>query len=141
MLTVGCNIMAGICPLITIHITSNYRWQYAMLLPGLLAITCSPLAYIMIYNSRQEAGLSGNGTTDNTTAERKTPVKSWNKVLVQLLRSSFLWVLLLGDFLTAVMKNGISDWLQLFLIQDKKLQQSTGNTQLYVCDDYYYKSL
>ena len=125
--------MAGLCPLITIHLTSNYRWQYAMLFPGLLAISCSPIIYTMIYNSKKEAGLNGANTTDNLT-ERKNPAQySWSKVLFQLLHSPFLWVLLHGDFVMAMLKNGISDWIQLYLIQDKGQSQYTGTIYTF-CD-------
>ena len=117
--------MAGICPLVTIHVTSNYRWQYGMILPGLLAVTCSPLTHTMIYNSRREAGLD-DITMDSSKAKGKTTQCAWSKILLQLLHSPFLWVLLHGDFLTAVLKNGISDWIQLYLIQDKRQSQSTG---------------
>ena len=118
--------MAGLCPLITIYVTSTYCWQYSMRLPGLLAIASSPLIYMMIYNSPKEAGLDIDNTKGNSAPKSKPTQSTWSKVLFQLLQSPFLWVLLVGDFVTAILKNAISDWAQLFLIQDKGQPQSTG---------------
>ena len=118
--------MAGLCPLITIHVTSKYGWEYAMLLPGLLAITFSPLIYTKIYNSKKEAGIKVENRVEGQKAKPEVPQGSWSKVIGQILRSPFLWVLLVGDFLTAMLKSGIGDWIQLYLIQDKKQSQSTG---------------
>ena len=125
-MTIGANIMAGLCPLITIYVTSKYCWQYSMRLPGLLAITSSPLIYMMICNSPKEAGLDIDSTKENPTPKSKATQSTWSKVLFQILQSPFLWVLLVGDFLTAILKNAISDWTQLYLIQDKRQPQSTG---------------
>ena len=97
-----------------------------MRLPGLLAITSSPLIYMMICNSPKEAGLDIDSTKENLTPKSKATQSTWSKVLFQILQSPFLWVLLVGDFLTAILKNAISDWTQLYLIQDKRQPRSTG---------------
>lgn len=123
-MTIGCNIMAGLCPIITIHIISHYRWHYAMLLPGLLAVALSPMLYKTIYNSPKEGHLIVEDKID--TLKKKTDEYAWGKVFLQILHSPFLWVLFLGDFLTAILKNAIGDWIQLYLIQDKRQSPSTG---------------
>lgn len=126
-MTVGCNIMAGLCPLITIHVTSYYSWQYAMVLPGFLALTSSSLIYMTIYNCPKEAGLNDDDIKmERHAGETKSAQHSLRKILLQMLRSPFLWVLFCGDLVTATLKNGIGDWIQLYLIQDKKQLRSTG---------------
>ena len=85
-----------------------------------------------IYNSPKEAGLTvDDEKIANPGKKMESAQYAWYKVILQIFRSPFLWVLLQGDFLTAVLKSGISDWVQLYLIQDKEQSRATGNGILY----------
>lgn len=118
--------MSGFCPLITVYLTSRYHWKIAMLLPGFVALAIAPLIYMTIYNSPHEAKLPD--VRVSASSEAKQLRINWTKLVIQLLRSPFLCVLIHGYFLASLMRNALSDWIQLYLIQDKKHSLSTGLT-------------
>ena len=97
-----------------------------MIVPGSIALAIAPILYMSLYNSPHEAGLPDIKVEMSTGA--KQPKTSWTKVVFQLLFSPFLWVLIHGYFLAALIRNAMSDWIQLYLIQYKKHSFSTGIT-------------
>ena len=126
-LTVGCNIVSSICPLITMYLTSRYNWQSAMIVPGSIALVIAPLLYATIYNSSKTKA-DPPAVKDNLSngAILKPLNASWTKVIFHLVCSPFLWVLINGYFLASLLRNCLSDWAQLYLIQEKNQSLYTG---------------
>ncbi|XP_071957208.1 glucose-6-phosphate exchanger SLC37A4-like [Antedon mediterranea] len=121
LLSTSMNIAGGAGPVVAALLSSSYGWRTALQASGLVAIFVSFLSFFILKESPSEVGIETAFTHYKKKKDTSEPTS-----VIDVVRTPFLWVLIIYCLLNIFMANAISDWGQLYLIQELNYSPTTG---------------
>jgi OPA family sugar phosphate sensor protein UhpC-like MFS transporter len=130
------NLGGAITPFIAAFCAQQYGWRGAMIVPGVLALLGGLFLINRLRDTPQSLGLPpierfrfDKAEEPETDQERELTPKEilFNYVL----RNPYLWMLGIGYFFIYLIRQGISDWTVLYLIETKGYSQIGAGTILF----------
>ncbi|MDJ0651407.1 MAG: MFS transporter [Simkaniaceae bacterium] len=130
------NIGGAVIPVLCAFVIQAFGWRYAMYFPGAAAIAIGLFLMNRIRNTPKEVGLPTIETYRNNypeNIEKETIEKEKNfsprTLLVEhILKNKFIWVLAISYFFVYIVRIAIYDWVQLYLIEEKKYSLMTASS-------------
>ncbi|WP_194847192.1 MFS transporter family glucose-6-phosphate receptor UhpC [Candidatus Neptunochlamydia vexilliferae] len=120
------NIGGAIIPLLCAFAIATFGWRYAMFFPGFLAIGAGLFLINRLRDTPKEVGLPSiekfrNDYPEDKGREEETEGKLSTKELLMehILKNKFMWILAVSFFFVYIIRTGINDWIQLYLMEDR----------------------
>ncbi|XP_071513706.1 glucose-6-phosphate exchanger SLC37A4-like isoform X1 [Panulirus ornatus] len=129
VLTASSNVSGTLSPLLAAYVIINHGWSASLIIAGLLSLVMAGVTLVTLVDDPAHVHLP-DPTARTTHAAPPTPTTSSKsetaeKMTVgQLARSPFLWVVSLCYLVVFCAKTALSDWGQIFLIEE------LGRTQM-----------
>lgn len=114
------NIGGALIPIIGAFAAITFGWQAALWLPGIIAIVIGLLLINRLRNTPESMGLpkieyfKEDGIEQLNTQPKKPTVKYIMKRYI--LNNPFIWLLALSYSLIYLIRNGINDWVMVYLM-------------------------
>ncbi len=122
------NVGGAIVPLITAYCAQLYGWRSAMIFPGVIAILGGLFLINRLCDTPQSLGLpsiekyrSDYPEGVRTNQERELPVREI--LFTYVLNNPYLWVLGISYFFLYLIRQAMSDWTVLYLVEQKGYTQ------------------
>ncbi|XP_030849447.1 glucose-6-phosphate exchanger SLC37A4-like isoform X2 [Strongylocentrotus purpuratus] len=132
LISAAANVAGTLGPLGLALLAINFGWRGAMQFCAGGAIIVAATAGFMIRSSPTDVGLPSIQTSSDqpnkSTDDGRGDSSSVLQNLWAILSSPALWVISLLFLISNFLVNGITDWGQLFLIQEKGLSHTTGSS-------------
>ena len=122
------NVGGALIPLITAYCAQVYGWRCAMIFPGTVVILGGLFLINRLCDTPQSLGLPSiekyrpeGDSRGNAAQERELSVKEI--LFSYVLTNPYLWVLGLGYFFIYLIRQAMSDWTVLYLVETKGYTQ------------------
>lgn len=120
------NIGGGCTAIFVAYCAQKWGWQYAMYLPGIVAIFAGLFLINRLRDTPQSLGLPtiekyrndyGDQKKGSEDQERELSIK---EILGKyVLKNKFIWLLAIANFFVYMIRIGITDWSVLYLVEVK----------------------
>jgi OPA family sugar phosphate sensor protein UhpC-like MFS transporter len=107
-------------------IAQYFGWRITMIAPGILSIIVGIIVWTKLVDDPISVGITSIGLVGKKETEKVESKKDIFKKYV--LSNSNLWLISLASFLQYVVKQAISDWGVLFLIETKQFSSLTAGS-------------
>lgn len=128
------NLAGCIGPFVFTFLTHQYGWRNTMVYSGFASIGLGSFCYMYLKDSpnHDDALLSKKSANDKKkTSPSKTSAKRNNNLTMKsLLLTNFIWVISICYLLISTIKTGLTDWSQVFLINDRGQNSLAANSFL-----------
>lgn len=126
------NIGGAIIPMLSGSIALWLGWRYGMIIPGVIAIVIGLLLCLLLRDRPSSMGLPTVGEWRNDEAELVHEEQGVGLSTLAILKeyvfkSSIIWVLAISYAVIYVIRTGINDWGNLYLIETKHYDLLTAN--------------
>ena len=141
IVTAACNVATSLIPLVMTVLTANFGWRLSFVFVGLWSLFMSLLLAAIVRNNPKEVGLdlsdysSRTAPQSNFSEQRKDSTgtgidgsssKRPPASISDILNSQMLWLIGIEYLLNSIVRTGIEDWQQLFLMEAKGRTQYEG---------------
>lgn len=139
MASASANLSGCLAPFLAATLVAMYDWRFSLNFAGILSAVVAFLAYTTLVNSPTEIGLKSfdrptvsNGKTkenkspDASKSNKSPKVTNNTSPMVRLLRSPFIWVISICYLIVSCLKTSVTDWGQLYLMNDCKQSSLVG---------------
>ncbi len=110
LILIAVNISGVINPILSAYITQTYSWRIALIISAFKSLAVGFMSYLFINEPNDEKSIN----------EKKGIKKSQNEVKTSdLLKFPMLWMCIICRLIVAISRISISDWSQLYLINEK----------------------
>ncbi len=126
------NLGGAIIPILSGSIALTWGWRYGMIIPGIIAIAIGIILCIALRDRPRSMGLPSVGQWRNDKEEiaysnAATGLSRWTIIKEYILKNQIIWVLALSYALIYIIRTGINDWGNLYLIETHKYNLLTAN--------------
>src|SRR5689334_9369035 len=87
-----------------------------MAIPGLISISFSLIAWILLVDSPSEVGIDINCEGPK---EQGTQLTLWEVLIKYVAKNTALWLICLSCFCQTIIKTAVADWGVLYLVKSK----------------------
>lgn len=124
MMSAGANFASTIAPILSAYLAIALGWKYTFYSLGLLSVALSSVLVLNLNSSPKDLGygaqeLSTNSTDDGSS---KAKVLSWHALFF----FKEFWLVTVLDVMFWIVKASITDWLQLYLMEEMGRSAATG---------------
>ena len=120
---ISVNIAGVVNPFVSAFIAETYDWRTSLIISALFVLGVGSLCYLMLdSDDSQRSAQNDKQKTDKsqpTVPEYKTS---------ELLRYPLLWMCVICRFIVAVTRISVSDWTQLYLINERHIDVYLSST-------------
>ena len=126
-MSVTMNLSSSVIPLLMVTLSTRFNWRISFAIVGLVSCIFSYIAFTFVkdYPSDVVATLSDHTTTaavdSAVPAEKSVEQSVTMQVFLTLLCNKFLILLSVGYLCWTFLKNGVEDWLLLYLTKEVRL--------------------
>jgi len=113
-------------PLVAGYFATKYGWKYGMIVPGILGLAVSCFLYDRIRDKPSSVGLPpidvyrDDSETDSSPMEQQHEKLSfWSSLQRYVFSNPYVWLLALSYFFIYFIRQGISSWAHVFLLDFK----------------------
>ena len=115
------NLGAFIIPLLVTWAVGQYNWRFGMYIPGVMAIAGGLLVMLLLRDTPQSMGLPPievyRGEAASTPKKQKLSAK---EILFDyVLKNPYIWLLAIAYFFVYFLREGITEWMQIYFMQDR----------------------
>lgn len=128
ILSCSMNLAGSLGPLIATVMAQSYSWRSTLAASGTACVVLSVFCLLFIKNEPRDVGLPNIETA--APKKGKQGVSSDACTLSEFLLSPYLWLLSSAYLVVFGVKTTLTDWGQLFLIQDKGQSTLTGSSYM-----------
>jgi len=109
---ISINVSGVVNPLLSAFITQTYSWRTSLVISAFMSLAAGLMSFLLI----------GEPNDDQNVYKKKDSQKSQTEVkTIDLLKFPLLWMCIFCRFIVAVSRISISDWSQLYLINEVDL--------------------
>lgn len=116
------NLSGCFGPFLFTILTKNYNWRSSMMFSGVAAIGLGCFCYIY---------LEDNSMANNKNSKSKKKAQllrgASNLTMKSLFTTPFIWIISICYLLISTVRTGLTDWSQMFLMNDMKLSSLAAN--------------
>jgi len=119
-LSASSNIAGSLCPFIATWAITQFDWRTSLVLSAGVSLAIASVVVLCLRDSPLEAGFDRDFTVKASDSKKKdddndeTTSMTWN----HLVTSPFLWLVSFGYFIVFAAKTSVTEWGQMFLIED-----------------------
>ena len=118
---ISVNFAGIVNPFISAFITQTFNWKTCLYISAFITSIVSAIAFISIDNSNKiSENINKNSRTKNSKNDSKI-----NSGKSDILKNPMLWVCIISRFIVAVTRISVSDWSQIYLINEKQIDVYT----------------
>lgn len=126
------NIGGAIIPILSGSIALVLGWRYGMIIPGIIAIVIGVIICFLLRDRPRSMGLPTVGEWRNDPAEIRheeqgSGLSHWIILKEYIFKNSIIWVLALSYAVIYIIRTGINDWGNLYLIESHHYDLLTAN--------------
>ncbi|AXH60810.1 MFS transporter family glucose-6-phosphate receptor UhpC [Providencia huaxiensis] len=126
------NIGGAIIPILSGGVALALGWRYGMIIPGIIAIVIGIGLCILLRDRPRTMGLPTVGEWRNDLEELKYEAKGAGLPLGKILneyifKNKVLWVLAISYAVIYIVRTGINDWANLYLIEEHGFNLLSAN--------------
>ncbi|EFD1644316.1 MFS transporter, partial [Escherichia coli] len=126
------NIGGAIIPILSGSVALWLGWRYGMIIPGAIAVIIGILLCFLLRDRPRSMGLPTVGEWRNDIAEinheeQGIGLSQWNILKDYIFKNNIIWVLAISYAVIYVIRTGINDWGNLYLIETHKYDLLTAN--------------
>lgn len=124
----SANLSGCIAPFLASYIILNNGWRFSLVFVGILTVIAAVISFTFIVDSPQNSQAAGSphknkkkndSEIKQSPSKKKVDKKSSGKSNISVLLSSeFIWVISVCYLVASTIKTCITDWSQLYLLQD-----------------------
>ncbi|XP_056139560.1 glucose-6-phosphate exchanger SLC37A4a [Lampris incognitus] len=127
ILSCSMNLAGSLGPIIATLMAQSYSWRTTLSISGLTCLVVSFVCLLLIKNEPKDVGLPNIEASAN---KGKAGSSSDESTLKDFLLSPYLWLLSVSYLVVFGVKTALTDWGQLFLIQDKGQSPLMGSSYM-----------
>jgi len=122
------NVGGAVIALIVAYCMGKFGWRVAMYVPGALSIVAGLFLLNRLRDTPQSLGLPPiekyrNDDPEPSDEKGKESELSAKELLVEyVLKNRYIWVLAISYFFVYIVRQGVNDWGQYFLIESKNME-------------------
>ena len=130
------NVGGAIIPLLGGYLGVTYGWRYGMIVPGVIGIVGGILVMIFLRDRPETMGLPPVGVWRNDELEMeqvkqsKSDLSTWEIIKKYILTNKYIWMLAISYVLVYVVRIGINDWANLYLVETRGVALVTANSAI-----------
>ncbi|CVK19257.1 MFS transporter family glucose-6-phosphate receptor UhpC [Sporomusa sphaeroides] len=130
------NVGGAIIPILAAYLAVHYGWRYGMIVPGIIGIVFGILVCIFLRDRPESMGLPKVGEWRNDELEMEQVKKSASDLSTftilrkYILTNKFVWLLALSYVLVYVVRIGVNDWANLFLVKSHGVDLVVANSAI-----------
>lgn len=126
------NIGGAIIPILSGSVALWLGWRYGMIIPGVIAIVVGLLLCFLLRDRPRSMGLPTVGEWRNDQVEiaheeQGLGLSRWTILKEYIFKNNIIWVLALSYAVIYVIRTGINDWGNLYLIETHHYDLLTAN--------------
>ncbi|AHG19136.1 MFS transporter [Chania multitudinisentens RB-25] len=129
------NVGGAVIPLLAGVLAVNYGWRYGMIVPGIIAIISGCFLCLRLRDRPVAMGLPSVGNWRMDPQELNQEQNSAKLPLLEILKryiftNKYIWLLAISYVFVYVVRIGINDWGNLYLIQNHGYSLVKANSSL-----------
>ncbi|WP_027188452.1 MFS transporter family glucose-6-phosphate receptor UhpC [Desulfovibrio cuneatus] len=130
------NVGGAIIPLLAGYLAVHYGWRYGMVIPGIIGIVAGVLVCLLLRDRPESMGLPKVGEWRNDELEIDQVKKSdntlstWTILKKYVLTNKYIWLLALSYVLVYVVRIGVNDWGNLYLVRQHGVDLVVANSAI-----------
>ena len=130
------NVGGAIIPLLAGYLAVHYGWRYGMVIPGIIGIFAGILVCIFLRDRPESMGLPKVGEWRNDELEIDQVKKSdntlstWTILKKYVFTNKYLWLLAISYVLVYIVRIGINDWANLYLVRQHGVDLVVANSAI-----------
>ncbi|KAL1110041.1 hypothetical protein AAG570_014163 [Ranatra chinensis] len=130
------NLGGAIIPILAGFLAVNYGWRYGMIIPGAIGILAGVLVCIFLRDRPESMGLPKVGEWRNDEMELEQIAKSesnlstWTILTRYVFTNKYIWLLAVSYVLVYVVRIGVNDWANLYLVQTHGVDLVVANSAI-----------
>jgi OPA family glycerol-6-phosphate transporter-like MFS transporter 4 len=109
---ISVNVSGVINPLLSAYITKTYNWRTSLFISALMSLTVGLVSFLMIKEPIDDRSFNKKNDKNKSETDMKT---------IDLLKFPILWMCIICRFIVAISRVSVSDWSQLYLINEKDI--------------------
>ncbi|EAZ5467666.1 MFS transporter [Salmonella enterica] len=118
------NIGGAIIPILSGSLTLAFGWRYGMVVPGIIALVIGIFLCILLRDRPGSMGLPTVGKWRNDKGEiahekESQELGTWNRLKEYVFKNRIIWFLAISYAVIYIIRTGINDWGNLFLIENR----------------------
>lgn len=129
------NLGGAIIPIIAGAITLTLGWRYGMIIPGSIAVGVGIILCFGLRDRPTSMGLPTVGVWRNDEEEKRHEnegigLSTWEVLREYVFKNSIIWALAFSYCLVYIIRTGINDWGNLYLIETHNYDILQANTSV-----------
>ena len=130
------NVGGAIIPLLAGYLAVHYGWRYGMVIPGIIGIVAGVLVCMLLRDRPESMGLPKVGEWRKDELEIDQVKKSdntlstWTILKKYVLTNKYIWLLALSYVLVYVVRIGVNDWGNLYLVRQHGVDLVVANSAI-----------
>ena len=130
------NVGGAIIPLLAGYLAVHYGWRYGMVIPGIIGIVAGVLVCVLLRDRPESMGLPKVGEWRKDELEIEQVKKSdntlstWTILKKYVLTNKYIWLLALSYVLVYVVRIGVNDWGNLYLVRQHGVDLVVANSAI-----------
>uniref|UniRef100_A0A146NEW3 Major facilitator superfamily (MFS) profile domain-containing protein n=1 Tax=Fundulus heteroclitus TaxID=8078 RepID=A0A146NEW3_FUNHE len=129
VLSCSMNLAGSLGPIIATVLAQTYSWRAILSVSGMTCVAVSFACLLVIKNEPKDVGLP-NVEAAAAAKKGKGGTSRDDSTLSEFLLSPYLWLLSVSYLVVFGVKTALTDWGQLFLIQDKGQSALMGSSYM-----------
>ena len=130
------NVGGAVIPILAGWLAMQYGWRYGMIVPGIIGIAVGLLICVFLRDRPESMGLPKVGEWRNDELEmEQVRASAQNLSTMTILRkyvitNKFIWLLALSYVLVYVVRIGVNDWANLYLVETHGVNLVVANSAI-----------
>lgn len=130
------NVGGAVIPLLAGFLAVHYGWRYGMIVPGCIGIGVGFIICMILRDRPESMGLPRVGEWRNDELEMEqvkksaTNLSTWTILKKYVLVNKYIWLLAISYVLVYVVRIGVNDWSNLYLVREHKVDLLVANSAI-----------
>lgn len=129
------NVGGAIIPLLAGGLAVHFGWRYGMYIPGVIAIIVGLFVCLRLRDKPSSMGLPTVGHWRNDQLELQQEAASrkltlWPILIQYIFTNKYVWLLAVSYILVYIVRIGLNDWTNLYLVQEYGYDLIKANSAL-----------
>ncbi len=130
------NVGGAIIPILAGWLAMQYGWRYGMVVPGIIGIITGIIICLILRDRPESMGLPkvGEWREDELEMEQvRTSAKNLSTMTIlrkYIITNKFIWLLAVSYVLVYVVRIGVNDWANLFLVETHGVDLVIANSAI-----------